>query len=173
MAHLDFAKLESPKDKEILQHIEQVRGSPFSEIWLTMLHHPVLTREVSDLGQTLRFEGTLPGAIRDILILYIASRCHTSYEWAAHVALAKKEGIPEEVFSLLKTRCPFSAFPEPYRDALEAAQTALDKKSLPAALQNQLVSQYQTKGLVEIVLLVGYYQMLASFLNAFEIKVTS
>lgn len=169
MAHLDPAKPDSPEAKKVLEHIHKVRGTPFSEIWLTMLHHPALTKGVSDLGQMLRFEGVLPGNIREAVILFIASSVESPYEWAAHFKMAKKENVPEEILSFLSQPRPFADYPEPYCDAMEAAQMALDKRSLPSSLQNRLIQQYGKKGLVELVLLAGFYQMVAAFLNGFDV----
>lgn len=169
MAHLEPVDRLSPKAKAILEKIQKARGKPFSEIWLAMLHHPELTQAVSDLGQIFRFEGTLPGSIRESSILFIASRTKCPYEWNAHIGPAKKEGIPQEILDFLKEGRPYFEFPEPYADALEAAQLSFEKRSLPSSLQERLIQQYGEKGVVELVLLTGFYQMLASFLNGFDI----
>lgn len=159
----------SPEAKAILEKIQKARGKPFSEIWLAMLHHPELTQAVSDLGQIFRFEGTLPGSIREAAILFIASRTKCPYEWEAHSGPAKKEEIPQVILDFLKEGRPYFEFPEPYADALEAAQLAFEKRSLPSSLQERLIEQYGEKGIVELMLLAGFYQMLASFLNGFDI----
>lgn len=171
MSHLDPPKLDSPDAKKVLEHIQRVRGAPFSEIWQTMLHHPALTQAVSDVGQILRFEGVLPGNIRESAILYISSSTRASYEWAAHIQMAKKEKVPEEILSFIKQKRYFADFPEPYSDVMEAAQMSLEKRSLPSSLQERLIEQYGKKGLVELILLTGYYQMLAAFLNGFDVIV--
>lgn len=169
MAHLEPAHPSSPEAKAILEKIQKVRGEPFSEIWLAMLHHPHLTRAVSDLGQLFRFEGTLPGSIREAAILFIAGRTKCLYEWTAHKGPAKKEEVPQEILDFLKEGRPYFEFPEPYADALEAAQLSFEKRSLPSSLQDRLIAQYGKKGVVELMLLTGFYQMLASFLNGFDI----
>lgn len=169
MAQLEPVHPLSPETKAILEKIQKVRGEPFSEIWLAMLHHPALTRAASDLGQIFRFEGTLPGSIRESAILFIASRTKCSYEWSAHIGPAKKEGVSQEILDFLKEGRPYFEFPEPYADTLEAAQLSIEKRSLPSSLQERLIEQYGQKGLVELMLLTGFYQMLASFLNGFDI----
>lgn len=169
MAQLEPIHPLSPEAKAILDNIQKKRGEPFSEIWLAMLHHPVLTRAVSDLGQIFRFEGTLPGSMRESAILFIASRTKCSYQWSAHIDPAKKEQIPQEILEFLKDGRPYFEFPEPYADVLEAAQLSFEKRSLPSSLQERLIEQYGQKGLIELMLLTGFYQMLASFLNGFDI----
>lgn len=170
MAHLEKSKVKTDEEKAILAEIQNVRGAPFSEIWLTMLHHPALTKAVSSAGKILRFQGTLPGNIREAVILYVAGATRSSYEWAAHIEMAVKEGVQEEILSFLKKHRPFADFPEPYCDVIEAAQMCLEKRSLPSSLQDRLIEQYGKKGLVELVLLAGFYQMIAAFLNAFDIE---
>jgi 4-carboxymuconolactone decarboxylase len=169
MARLEIVVKPSPEQKEVLKHIQNVRGTPFSEIWLAMLHNPVLTKRISDLGQALRFEGILPGSIREAAILFIANSTKSSYEWAAHHGVAQKEGISEKIISLIKEGKDFHAFPEPYRDIIETAQITLQKKSIPEALQYRLESMYGVEGTIELVILCGCYQMIAAFLNGFDV----
>lgn len=171
MSHLEYAPLHLAEAQDVLKEIQGSRGEKYSEIWMTMLHHIPLTRGVSNVGQILRFHGTLSSPLREAVILYIAHATHCSFEWDCHTDFGQRAGVPEEIVSLIGQSRPLSAYPEPYRDVLEAAEMALQKKSLPDPLQTRLIEQYGKNGLVEIVLLSGYYQMLASFLNAFEVRV--
>ena len=45
--------------------------------------------KVGDLGEYLRFGGTLPGDIRELAILITARSVNQAYEWVAHARIAK------------------------------------------------------------------------------------
>ena len=171
MAHLDYANLHDPEAEHALKEIQGSRGEKYSEIWMKMLHNVPLTRVVSNVGRTLRFQGTLSGPLREAVILYVGHAARCQFEWDCHTDFGRKAGVPEEIISHIQRNSALNAYPQPFRDVLEAAQAALEKKSLPAPLQTRLIQQFGKNGLVEIVLLSGYYQMLASFLNAFEVRV--
>lgn len=167
MARIEIVVKPSQEQTEVLKHIQAVRGTPFSEIWLAMLHHPALTKRVTDLGQSLRFEGILPSSIRECAILYIAQATKSNYEWVAHIGIAKKEQLTEKIIALIQAGKDYKAFPEPYRDIIEIAQLTLEKKYIPEDLQYRLEATYGIEGTIELVLLCGFYQMLAAFLNGF------
>ncbi|HEX6210011.1 MAG TPA: carboxymuconolactone decarboxylase family protein, partial [Methylomirabilota bacterium] len=66
-----MAKLPDPLDalapdaRRVYEKISAKRGAvrgPFA----ALMHHPVLAERVGDLGEYLRFSGTLPGDIREL-----------------------------------------------------------------------------------------------------------
>ncbi|HXD96032.1 MAG TPA: hypothetical protein VN646_05800, partial [Candidatus Acidoferrum sp.] len=69
-----MAKLPDPLDalepdaRRVYEKITVKRGAvrgPFA----SLMHHPVLAERVGDLGEYLRFNGTLPGDIRELAVL--------------------------------------------------------------------------------------------------------
>ena len=67
-------------------------------MYRSLLNHPELTRRVSDLGTFLRFgAGTLPAAVRELVILWLARRVGAAYEWVKHEPLARAAGLSDTV----------------------------------------------------------------------------
>ena len=93
-----------------------VRG-PF----VALLQCPDIADYVQGLGAHLRFEGALPGPLRELAILMTARFWTAAYEWCAHVTIAEKEGLALEVITAIsdkktpefhrprKRRCTISA----------------------------------------------------------------
>ena len=71
-----------------------VRG-PF----VALLQCPDIADYVQGLGAHLRFEGALPGPLRELAILMTARFWTAAYEWCAHVTIAEKEGLAPAVRS--------------------------------------------------------------------------
>ena len=73
-------------------------GGPF----LPLLEHPAVFDKVQELGEVLRFKSKLPGPLRELAILVCARHWTAQYEWWAHAAVGKKEGLSETIMAELK-----------------------------------------------------------------------
>src|SRR5207245_4181099 len=113
----DPLKTLTPEAKAVYDKITakrgQMRGGPFA----SLMHHPPLAEKVGDLGEYLRFGGTLPGDIRELAILITARSVNQGYEWVAHAKIARTEKLPEEVIYRIRTRGDVSALPPRYAGA--------------------------------------------------------
>src|SRR2546422_7620290 len=100
----------TPEAKRVYDKITAKRGAvrgPFA----SLMHHPVLAERVGDLGEYLRFGGTLPGDIREMAILITARSVNQAYEWIAHARIARKEKLPDDVIERVRTRGDLAALP--------------------------------------------------------------
>ncbi|MEO1192187.1 MAG: carboxymuconolactone decarboxylase family protein [Pseudomonadota bacterium] len=133
------------------------------------LSHPVVAQPAQALGAALRFEGLLPGALRELAILVTARHWKAPYEWAHHAPLALKEGLAPEIVEALKLdRVPVFTSDQEFL-VYRVARRLLSAKTLDAALYEEAKTSFTEKGLVELVALVGYYSLVAMTLTAFEI----
>lgn len=57
------------------------------------LHSPELARRTRPLNNYLRFQAGLGGRVRELAILTTARELDNQFEWAAHEAEARREGI--------------------------------------------------------------------------------
>ena len=158
----------SPEAQAIYDQLVGRRGR-IDGMYRSLLNYPQLTRHVSDLGTFLRFgAGVLPDALRELTILWLARRLEVAYEWIKHVGPARQAGVPDAVIEALRTQ------QEPNLDATQAATLAvarcvLERHSIPAALQAGLAAELGLPGVIELVVLVGFYQMIAGVIFAFDI----
>ncbi|MCX5893500.1 MAG: carboxymuconolactone decarboxylase family protein [Deltaproteobacteria bacterium] len=158
----------SPEAQGIYDQLVGRRGR-IDGMYRGLLNHPELTRHISDLGTFLRFgAGVLPEALRELTILWLARRLGAAYEWVKHAGPARQAGIPDAVIEALRTR------QEPNLDAtqtaaLTVARGVLERRSIPAAVQDGLAAAIGLPGVIELVVLVGFYQMIAGVIFAFDI----
>lgn len=132
------------------------------------LRSPGLADPAQRLGAFLRFESELPAKLRELAILVTARATTAQYEWFMHRPLAEKAGLPPAVIEAVAARQP-----PPFADADEALTydlaTGLARTSaLDEALYARGRARFGERGLVEFVVLVGYYTMVAMTLNAFQ-----
>jgi 4-carboxymuconolactone decarboxylase len=158
--HLSAASL------KLFQKLSQERGS-LGDMYRTLLNHPNLTKYVSDLGSYLRFESTLDPLVREFIILYTSHQLGISYEWDKHLQPAHKAGMKEELIEQIKKSAPLAS---PYDIVAQTVQHALKLESIPSSLQNEILKMVSIQGLLELVILVGFYRMIAGVITCFDIK---
>ena len=158
----------TPEAKTIYDKITakrgQMRGGPFA----SLMHHPALAEKVGDLGEYLRFGGTLPGDIREMAILITARSVNQSYEWVAHARIARTEKLPDDVIERIRTRADLSTLAPRYARPARIIQHALAYESIPQGLLDSVKGELGVTGLMELVTLAGQYRLIAGVLFAFD-----
>lgn len=157
-----------PDAQKVYQRITAKRGK-IGGPYVPLMHHPALAERVADLGEYLRFGSTLPGDLRELAILITARHVTQPFEWIMHAPVALKEGLPAEIIEHIRSRGDLSTLPARYVRAARLVQHVLARESLPQTLQEQTEQEVGVTGVVELVVLAGYYQTIASVLFAFDV----
>jgi 4-carboxymuconolactone decarboxylase len=147
----------------------KAKGEGFGGPYLALLNHPELARRVEELGFFLKFEGALPRTIYQFIVLTIARATGAGFESQDHIAHARAAGLPEAVIDCIGSERT-AGLPQPYAlvQAILAKTTAW--QVVPDELQAQAVAQWGKPGLVEIVVLSGFYQMFAAINQGFGVQ---
>ena len=163
-------------DLEAFRHMAGARAhaegrAALGEVYVRMFNAPAVARRVAALGELLRFEGVLPGDVRELVILRYAAHQRFGYEWAHHQRPAELEGLdPETVAGVAG-----DGLPDGLRDDQAAALAAVDavvaQRSIPAGVQERIVAAHGLAGAVEIVALCGLYAIMGYTVSAFDIPI--
>lgn len=146
------------------------QGAPFGGPYLALMNHPELCQKIEMLGYYLKFEGHLPRNVYQFVVLAVARDTHAAFEWDDHIKHALDAGLPQEVIDSLKMHGVVnSSFPDPYRVAAEILSATLIWKNIPEKTQNDAIKEYGIQGLIEIVVLSGFYQMFSAINQGFNI----
>ena len=133
------------------------------------VHRPDLGMVVQDLGERLRFHGTLPGAAREIAILVVGAKWMAEYEWWAHCKVARREGVSDEtVDAIYRGERPLLSDPVE-QAAYDLTSALFGTGRVDPALYGSARTHLGDGGLVELVTLAGYYTLVSFTLNAFEV----
>src|SRR5206468_11348600 len=90
-------------------------------------------------------------------------------EWLIHAIVATDEGLPNEVVERVRARGDLAAQPARYVRAARVVQHVLARESVPQPLQDHIQREVGVTGLVELLVLAGYYQAIAAVLFAFDV----
>jgi 4-carboxymuconolactone decarboxylase len=142
----------------------RVQGGPHG----FMLYHPAIADRTAELGAQLRFRGILSGADRELAILTAGREVEATYEWAAHEPLGLQEGVRPEAIEVLRHQRPTDGL-EP-REALivDTVRAIFRDHKIPDDLYARAEETFGRQGMVELVVLAGYYGLIGFVLNTFE-----
>lgn len=106
--------------------------------------------------------GKLPAATREKLILRTAWNCRSRYEWGQHVEIALKNGVTDDEIVRLATAPDSMA--EIDTHLMKACDELCASKLISDDTWQALSEHYSQAALIEIMILIGHYQMVAGFL---------
>jgi len=147
-----------------------VKRGRIDGMYKTLLLHPDLLRHVSGLGTYLRFESpALTAQARELAVLAVARSLGAAYEWVKHAPQARKAGLDEAVLTALRAGGRPEGLSPELSAVLDAARCVLEKRSIPEAVQSVLEKAYGVAGVIELVVLCGFYVMIAGVILAFDV----
>jgi len=149
--------------------IARVTGTGPPNIFTTLGRHPRLFRAWLRYSAHLMPFGTLPRPDTELVILRVAWRCGSAYEWHQHVPLALRVGLTAaEVAGAAGEPHGFTA----RRQALLAAvDELLADRALTDTTWRAVRDALSEREAIELFLLVGHYQGLATALGGLRIQV--
>ena len=172
MTTLDMNPSTLPPDAQALYKKMAARrkahGEGFGGPYLALLNHPELARRIEELGFFLKFEGALPRTIYQFIVLSIAHTTGAGFEWQDHIEHARAAGLPGEVIDCIAS-ARTAALPQPYALVHAILTKTTGWQLVPDDLQARAAAEWGKHGLVEIVVLSGFYQMFAAINQGFGI----
>ncbi|WP_254533824.1 carboxymuconolactone decarboxylase family protein [Natrinema gelatinilyticum] len=134
-----------------------------------LMNSPEVATRIADVGTYVRFEGTLPGPIRELAIITTARELECAYEWAIHEPLARDGGVSEETIDIVADRAPTDPLPGAEALVVRYGRALFRKNEVPESLFRSTKARFGVEGITELTATFGYYNMLACVLNAFEV----
>ena len=136
---------------------------------MVWLRSPDLAARAQKLGELVRYDTSLKPRHSELAILVVAKRWRTQYEWAVHVAEARKAGLSDAVVEAIQTGGK-PQFSEPAdRVVHEFATAVVGDGHVTDEQYRSAVLDLGERAVVELVALLGYYTMVSFTLNVFEI----
>jgi 4-carboxymuconolactone decarboxylase len=155
-------------DRVIWDEIELSRGSvrgPFK----VLLQRPELARRIAHLGTHVRFEGTLDAYVRELSVLVTCGLLRCDYEWSAHEKLVREHGGTDETVNAVRDRRPDGLSADD-RIVYQVVQEILEAHRITESTFTSARQRFGDAQLVELIVTVGYYALLACVLNGFEVQ---
>jgi 4-carboxymuconolactone decarboxylase len=138
-----------------------------------MLAHAGTTgKRVLSLGNALLSQLELPPKLRELAILQVAHESGADYEWVQHVALARSVGVTQaQIEAIEHGSVPASLFNSREQRVLLFTKEVYRGSAISDEDFVGMTQAFTSREIVELLLLVGYYTMLARFMKALEIDI--
>jgi alkylhydroperoxidase family enzyme len=113
--------------------------------------------------------GKLPRRETELVILRVANLCRSGYEIGHHIRLGRKAGLSEEDFELLTLAIDAHDWSEREAAMLIAVDELHSDRNLNDSTWAALRRHLSERECIELLLLVGHYEMIATFLNTLRV----
>ncbi|GAB4236873.1 MAG: hypothetical protein Kow0032_22310 [Methyloligellaceae bacterium] len=133
-----------------------------------MLYAPKIGEAAQELGARLRFHSSLPGRLREAAILTVAQSWRAGYEWCAHAPIARREGVAQSDIEAIGRGEPPTGDPD-LALVHRFVSRLLEDRRVDAETYQAAVALLGEAGVVELVMITGYYCLISATLNSFEI----
>ena len=136
----------------------------------TLMHHPRL------IGPWLAYNGvllntpTLEPRQRELMILRVAFRTQSIYEWVQHVRIGNAAAITAEEVEAVARGADAGVWSPLEADMLAATDQLIDRYSVDDETWARLAEHLDERQLVELVFVVGTYMCLAMAFNSFGLQ---
>jgi alkylhydroperoxidase family enzyme len=149
----------------------RVTDSGPPNIFTTLGRHPRLFRGWLRYSAHLMPFGQLPRRDTELVILRVAWRCRSAYEWHQHVPIALRLGLsPDEVAGVAESP-PYAGFTPRQRTLLAVSDELVAGRALSDATWGAVQATLGDREAIELCLLIGHYQGLASAIGGLGIEI--
>ena len=117
------------------------------------------------LGEYARFRPDVPAKLRELAIIVTARHWTAQYEWYAHRRAAAQAGLKEEIIKAIADRKRPTGMQPDEEVVYNFATELLETKNVSDAAFKAVVDKFGEKGVVDVIGVMGYYQMVSMLLN--------
>lgn len=114
--------------------------------------------------------GTLPRRETELAILRVAELTGCEYERAHHLRLAKRSGLSEDECALVAFGSTAPEWTEHDRILLTTVEALIEQENLNDQEWEAAANTYKPSQLVELIVLVAHYRMLATAIRTLDIQ---
>jgi 4-carboxymuconolactone decarboxylase len=143
----------------------QIFGGPFPALVVS----PQLCDNAQELGLYVRFNSSLSGQMREMVILLCVRHWNSQNEWNSHTKFARQEKLDESIIEQIRTRnfAPFENYD--FQTIREFTMSLLACSKVPDPLYESTFSIIGQRGIADLVSTIGYYCLVCLTLTAFDV----
>jgi len=136
-----------------------------------LLRNPVLTERVAKLGDSIRFENTLPALLREFAIMITAQFWSADYEWHAHSKLAIELGLNASIMEDVRVGRRPNGMSAQETLVYQLCHEILVEKDIADDTYARAVSELGEITLLDLLTTVAYFGFVSVVLNAIRMPV--
>jgi len=154
----------------VAQVAGRVTGGRPPNLFLTLGRHPGLFRGWLRFAGRLMPRGKLPRRETELVILRVAHLRDCRYEHEHHVKLGRRAGLTDSEIARVADGSQADGWAPREQVILAATDELLANGDITDEAWSRLSGTLDTRQLIELVMLVGHYEMLAKAINTIRIQ---
>lgn len=145
---------------------------PPLNIFSMLGHAETLLEPYLRLGATILGDLQLDPRLRELAILQVAHQSEATYEWVQHVAIGRHAGLTDHQISAIADAevAGHPGFTETERAVLAFTEAVVDSPTVDGATFDELRGRLSSREIVELLVTIGSYLMLARLMTVLEIE---
>jgi alkylhydroperoxidase family enzyme len=136
----------------------------------TMMHHPVLAERFLLYNRMLLEKPALGHRLRELMVLRVAWRTRSRYEWVQHVRSADRYSVTPADIEAITRGTHAQAWTPLEIDLIAATDQLIDRYRIDDDTWARLTKNLDERQLFEVVFVVGTYTALAMAFNSFGLQ---
>ena len=168
MARIAYADLNNPEAKPLVDRIVAERGAVL-HLYQMLLHSPPIASGWLNYLTAIRQQSTLPGGLRELVIMRIAELNGAPYEAEQHAPIALREGITQTQLDDLDNWQQSKNYDATQRAVLAYTDAMTKEIHVSPEVFAAVKAVLTERLLVELTATVGAYNMVSRFLEALQI----
>lgn len=169
MARLPYADAKNPAVAPLAARISAERSGDVPHLYKMLLNSPPIAEGWLTYLTAVRQKASLPGALRELVIMRIAVLNGAPYEADQHKPIALKLGVTQAQLDALENWQSSGAFDDTQRAVLAYCDTMTKSIQVPDDIFARVKAQFGPEQLVELTATIAAYNMVSRFLEALQI----
>ena len=168
MARIPYADLTNPEAKPLVDRIVAERGGVL-HLYQMLLHSPPVASGWLNYLTAIRQQSSLPGGLRELVIMRIAILNGAPYEAEQHAPIALREGVTQVQLDDLEHWQRSKNYDATQRAVLAYTDAMTTEIHVSPEVFAAVKAVLTDRLLVELTATVGAYNMVSRFLEALQI----
>ncbi|CAG2136105.1 carboxymuconolactone decarboxylase family protein [Cupriavidus plantarum] len=168
MANIPYADLNDPEIKPVVDRIVAERGGVL-HLYQMLLHSPPVANGWLTYLTAIRQQSTLPGNLRELVIMRVAGLNGAPYEADQHAPIALKEGVTQAQLDALPTWRDSTLFSDTERAVLAYTDAMTRQIQVDPAIFAAVAEHFSHRHVIELTATVAAYNMVSRFLEALQV----
>lgn len=157
---------DGPFRRVVLLLIETFGRLDAANLWRLLLNNLRLMRGFLGFASKLMPFGELDRRDTELAILRVGWNCRARYEWGQHVDIGLRAGLTEAEIACVPEGPEASVWSPRQRAILRACDELHHERMVSDATWQLLSAEFNERLLLELLMLIGWYEGLAGVLNS-------
>lgn len=132
-------------------------------------HYPELAKAFMTLNRHVATNSTLSARERELLILRISWLKQSEYEFVQHIILGRRAGLSDEEIERLQQGPSAPGWSKEDAELIRVADELHEDAGISGPTWEQLSTRYNHRQIMDMIFLVGCYEMLGMAIKSFNI----